>query len=161
MSLYGQDILNALIQSVYNHHKNIIEDNQTSEDFVKITQIYSNFVLGACSLQKQSLVNLSYKKFKFILAKVFIKEYYMHKRINLKFSHFKIPNLMEKFEKSILNAQATSDSESPCIKLLFLGFILRFYHESTNTSSSFESLKVIFRMNITKNEAKLIHILKF
>ena len=68
LSLNGIDFLNAIILEINKVKKE--ELNYDKENFIKITTIYSNFVLGACSTLNQESLELCYKKIKFIISKV-------------------------------------------------------------------------------------------
>ena len=68
LSLNGLDILNELIMCIYDFHKEKLHPK--NEEFVKLVNIYSNFVLGACSGLKKNEFDICYKKLSTILNKV-------------------------------------------------------------------------------------------
>jgi hypothetical protein len=116
LSLNGLEILNRLLLSIQKFHPQLIDSD--SDELAQIIQIYSDFILAACSNLKQKNFSNSYKKFLFIISK--------------------ISGFENKFKKALMK-HAESNSESSNM-LLSLGFLLQYYHETK--SSDFNDLKV-------------------
>ena len=68
LSLNGIDVINGLILSVYELHKEKL--NPSNEEFIKLVHTYSNFVLGSCTGLKKNDLEICYKKLSPVLSKV-------------------------------------------------------------------------------------------
>ena len=69
LALNGIDVLNGLLLSINTYHKDLIDSQK--EDFVKLTLLYSNFVLGSCfQYNKTKYSYLCYKKIQNIFKRV-------------------------------------------------------------------------------------------
>lgn len=133
LSLNGLEILNRLLLSIQKFHPKLIESD--SDELAQIIQIYSDFILSACSNLKKKNITSAYKKFLFLISK--------------------ISGFENKFKNALLK-HAESNSES-CNMLLSLGFLLQFYHETK--SSEFNDLKVAsffsFILKSTRNSYEI------
>lgn len=113
LSLYGQDVMNGLIKSIFSFNKTDLINGELQ----RISRIYSTFCLVSYSYNRGKLFYSSYKRLKGIL--------------NI------IPNLSSKFISSLLN-----DTENPIKNLLLFGYLLKYLSETKN-NELFIELKVL------------------
>lgn len=70
LSMYGVDIMNGLMLSIFKCHK-IDYMRSNSDEMSKLALIYANFLLGSCLNLDEKNFSLAYKKFKTILNQVY------------------------------------------------------------------------------------------
>ena len=112
LGLYGQDLLNGLIKSIFEFNKTDLINTELQ----RISKIYSTFCLVSYSYNCGKYFNSSYKRLKNILKKT--------------------PVLLNKFISSLL-----SDTENQMNNLLLFGYLLK-YLSDINNIALFHELKV-------------------